>query len=423
MGKKIAKNAVKAASMAREMATIAGEAEAPAGNTLNGAVQRKIKTVEKIRAPVEDLHAEELAALVENDTYPKPENWHMSPRMVELFILGTDEKFPRTKDGKKQKISITPKFFGDRSMIQKAIVTLASERSLMLLGEPGTAKSWLSEHLSAAISGLSTYLIQGTAGTTEDQIRYSWNYAMLVSEGPSPAALVPSPTINAMRTGKLLRFEELTRCSQEIQDCLISILSEKVIPVPELGSEYLIFGKPGFNVIATANDRDRGVNEMSAALKRRFNFVYVPVIKDKELEKKIVLQRTSQILERTGFEVQIAPETIDVLVSAFQEMRTGRVDDGGRFQTIGSVMSTSEEISVLLDSALHGVFFGKGVIDARIMASSLIDVVIKDDRENMAKMEEYIDLVARGRGNTSTTWQEFHHACKQRLQEKRRETT
>nr|MDO8115524.1 AAA family ATPase [Candidatus Sigynarchaeota archaeon] len=225
-----------------------------------------IKIDDRLRPPAEVLQGHELAALLQNDTYPKPPNWVLSPHMVELFILGTQEKFKYTLNNTKYATSISPKFFGERSLVQKAIVTLASERALMLIGEPGTAKSWLSEHLAAAISGNSTFLIQGTAGTTEDQIRYSWNYALLVSEGPSPKSLVPSPTISAMVSGKVLRFEELTRCPQEIQDSLISILSEKVIPVPELGSEHLIFGKPGFNVIATANDRDRGINEMSAAL-------------------------------------------------------------------------------------------------------------------------------------------------------------
>jgi len=245
---------------------------------------------EKIRTPVEELHQEELLALLQNDTYPKPPNWQLSPKMVELFITGTPEEFPLKINGATKKIPISTKFFGDKNLIQKAIVTLASERALMLIGEPGTAKSWLSEHLSAGISNKSTYLIQGTAGTTEDQIRYSWNYALLVSEGPSPKSLVATPTINAMREGKILRFEELTRCPQEIQDSMISILSEKVVPVPELGSEYLIFGAPGFNVIATANDRDRGVNEMSAALKRRFNFIYIPVVQNKDLEKQIVVK-------------------------------------------------------------------------------------------------------------------------------------
>ncbi|NMC05393.1 MAG: AAA family ATPase [Candidatus Lokiarchaeota archaeon] len=370
------------------------------------------EVVEKMRAPVEESRAEELAALAQNDTYPKPHNWLLSPRMVELFITGTDEEFPFVVNGEKKKVKIATKYYGDKNIIQKAIVTLASERSLMLIGEPGTAKSWLSEHLSAAISGLSTYLVQGTAGTTEDQIRYSWNYALLVAEGPTPRALVPSPTINAMRTGRLLRFEELTRCPQEIQDCMVSILSEKVIPIPELGSEYLIFGKPGFNVIATANDRDRGVNEMSAALKRRFNFIYIPVIQDKNLEKKIVLQRTGDILTRMGFEIQLPNDVLDLLVTVFQELRTGKSGSGGRFTPISTVMSTSEEISVLIDSAIHAYFFGEKKVGAEHVAMNIVDAIVKDDKENLAKLREYLNIEVGARSSQSATWEKFLNTMK-----------
>lgn len=365
------------------------------------------KTDDKIRFPAEQLHQLELKALIQNDTYPKPPNWQLSPKMVELFITGSDEEFPLDNNGSKQKIKISTKFYGNKDLIQKSIVTLASERALMLIGEPGTAKSWLSEHLAAAICGTSTYLIQGTAGTTEDQIRYSWNYALLVSEGPSPSSLVPSPTINAMREGKILRFEELTRCPQEIQDSMISILSEKVIPIAELGSEYLIYGIPGFNIIASANDRDRGVNEMSAALKRRFNFIYIPVIMDKELERRIVLQRTNDLLTKIGFKIQIPEDTLDLLITVFQELRTGRSTSGGRFTPISTVMSTSEEISLLLDSAIYAKFFGKATVEPKHIAMNLIDSVVKDDKENLQKLREYFNLVARVRANKSTVWKEF----------------
>ena len=371
--------------------------------------QDKRKNV-KIRFPAEELYDEELRALIQNDTYPKPPNWQLSPRMVELFITGSDEQFILKKNGGQKKVKITTKFFGDRNLIQKAIVTLASERALMLIGEPGTAKSWLSEHISAAICGTSTYLIQGTAGTTEDQIRYSWNYALLVSEGPNPESLVPSPTINAMKEGKILRFEELTRCPQEIQDSMISILSEKVIPIPELGSQYLIYGVPGFNVIATANDRDRGVNEMSAALKRRFNFIYIPVIQEKTLERKIVMQRTNDLLSNIGFKIQIPEDTLDLLITVFQELRSGRSAKGGRFTPISTVMSTSEEISLLLDSAIYAKFFGNQKVEPKHIALNILDSVVKDDKENLPKLKEYFNMVVRTRGSQNVTWKEFDNA-------------
>jgi len=387
-----------------EKSAISGKSES------KNIVAKTRKILEKIRPPVEESQADELLALMQNDGYPKPENWQLSPKMAELFICGTDEEFKYKINGESKKTSISTKYYGDKNLVQKSIVTLASERALMLIGEPGTAKSWLSEHLAAAISGKSTCLIQGTAGTTEDQIRYSWNYALLVAEGPTPRALVPSPTINAMRSGKILRFEEMTRCSQEIQDCMVSILSEKVIPVPELGSEYLVFGKPGFNTIATANDRDRGVNEMSAALKRRFNFIYIPVIQDKELEKKIVIKRTSDLLERMGFEIQLPKDVLDLLVTVFQDLRSGKSGSGGRFSPISTVMSTSEEISVLLDSAIYAYYFGKQKIEAEHLAMNIIDAVVKDDKENLAKLREYLNIEVRSRASGSSVWDRFYKA-------------
>src|SRR5258705_12661165 len=112
----------------------------------------------------------------------------MSPRSVLTYICG----------GKCGKTDISPKYIGHQRLVEIAIATLVTDRALMLIGEPGTAKSWLSEHLAAAIAGDSQMLIQGTAGTTEEQIRYSWNYALLLAEGPSQKALVPSPVYRAL---------------------------------------------------------------------------------------------------------------------------------------------------------------------------------------------------------------------------------
>ena len=117
--------------------------------------------------------------------------------------------------------------------------------------------------------------MQGTAGTPEEAIRYGWNYARLLAEGPSADALVPGPVMTAMRTGTIARVEELTRIPADVQDTFITILSEKTLPIPELGDE--VQAVKGFNVIATANNRDRGVNELSSALRRRFNTVVLPV--------------------------------------------------------------------------------------------------------------------------------------------------
>src|SRR5262249_22345779 len=215
-----------------------------------------------------------------------------------------------------------------------------SDRALMLIGEPGTAKSWLSEHLAAAISGTSTLVVQGTAGTSEEHIKYSWNYALLLAEGPSHKSLVPSPVFRAMQSGKFARIEEITRTSSEVQDSLISVLSEKQIAVPELGE--IVSAQRGFNIIATANTRDRGVNEMSAALKRRFNFVTVPVVEDLEQEIHIVTKREAEL--RNDYQVGAEPpaELTKLLVTVFQELRAGVTKDKKtKIKSPASVLSTA----------------------------------------------------------------------------------
>ncbi len=258
-----------------------------------------------LREPAELQFRAQLEALKQNDEDTPPSAWKLSPRSVLAYIVGTAKPLDATINGKKTQVAITRKFFGDDTIVERAIVTLASERALLLVGEPGTGKSWLSEHLAAAISGCSTLTIQGTAGTTEDQIKYSWNVARVIAEGPKPENMIPSPTMIAMKTGALLRFEEITRCVPDVQDALVSILSDKNMVVPELPDANMVFARPGFNVIATANSRDQGVNELSAALKRRFNYVHIPIVADQKTEIAIVRDRSKELLERNKIPAKI----------------------------------------------------------------------------------------------------------------------
>lgn len=348
-----------------------------------------------IRAPAEVRCQAELERLREWDRWPKPPGWQLSPRAVEVFIMGD----PR--------LEIRPKYIGERERIQIAIATLASDRALLLVGEPGTAKSWVSEHLSAAICGTSQLIVQGTAGTTEDQIKYSWNYALLISEGPSERSLVPSPVLVAMRSGRIARLEELTRCASEVQDALISILSEKAIAIPELGR--IEYAQRGFNIIATANTRDRGVNEMSSALKRRFNFVELPVISDLQQEIRIVRQRTQEMLEEHGLSVSLPDDLLETLVTVFQELRQGQTLDGQqKVRTPSTVMSTAEAISVLFSGCLLAHYFGDGKVHGNHLVRLLVGAVTKEGRNDLEALGEYLEVVASKRGGR--IWKEIAEA-------------
>ncbi len=358
---------------------------------------------EAIRLPAEERNRVELEALARVDRYPKPPGWRLSPRMVETFVLGSRDEF-RSSDG--SPVRITPKYLGDRALIQVAIATLASDRALLLVGDPGTAKSWLSEHLAAAISGTSRYVVQGTAGTTEDQVKYSWNYAMLLAEGPSERALVPSPIYRAMTEGRIVRFEELTRCASEIQDTMISILSEKEIAVPELNS--VVAARRGFNVIATANTRDRGINDMSSALRRRFNYVTLPVVSDPETEAAIVRKRAGDLMADYRVEAQIPDDLVKLLVTVFQELRQGRTLDGQtKLKSPSTPLSTAEAISVLFNGCILASSFGNGKLGPGHLARSLQGVVIREDAKDAACLVEYLETVARKRGGPwGDLWEE-----------------
>lgn len=355
-----------------------------------------------LRLPAETLFAGELAALAKADRGEKPAGWLLSPKAVETYLLG----------GEAGGTTITPKYVGSARLVQIAIATLATDRSLLLIGEPGTAKSWLSEHLSAAISGTSLMLVQGTAGTTEEQIRYGWNYALLLAEGPSEKALVPSPVYRAMEQGKLVRFEEVTRCPSEVQDALITLLSEKVMAVPELGTHR--HAKRGFNLIGTANTRDRGVNDMSSALRRRFNIVVLPVPDDLDTEVDIVMKRVGEIGSQLKLPAPPPPEAaVRRVVQIFQELRKGQTLDGKqKVKSPGAVLSTAEAISLIGGGMALAGHFGSGQVDDRDLAAGLHSAVVKEDSRDAQAWTEYLENAVKKRG---AEWQPLYKACKELL--------
>jgi MoxR-like ATPase len=353
-----------------------------------------------LRQHAEQQFAEELENLAKVDERPRPPNWKLSPWAVMTYILGG-----KLKNG----FVVTPKYIGKQRIVEIATATLATDRALLLIGVPGTAKTWLSEHLAAAIAGDSTMLIQGTAGTSEEAVRYGWNYARLLAEGPSMQALVSSPLMRAMELGKIARIEELTRMPSDVQDTLITILSEKTLPIPELNSEVQAI--KGFNVIATANDRDRGVNEFSSALKRRFNTVVLPLPETVEEEVEIVRQRVESL--GRALELPADPpalEEIRRLVTIFRELRSGLSEDGKtKLKSPSGTLSTAEAISVINSGLALAAHFGDGVLQAEDMASGLIGAVIKDPVQDRVVWAEYLENIVKERKG----WKDLYRACRE----------
>ncbi|WP_295154923.1 AAA family ATPase [uncultured Brachyspira sp.] len=349
---------------------------------------------------MEELYKDELEALKEEDKNNKPKNWQLSPQSVRDFILGG-----KLKDG----TVINKKFYGDDALVERAIITLAGNRGLMLVGEPGTAKTMLSELLSAAISGNSTVTIQGTAGTNEDNIKYSWNYAMLFAKGPVEEALIPSPVYIGMNKGIITRFEEITRCPLEIQDSLISILSDKIMNIPE--QNRVLFANTGFNIIATANTRDKGINEMSSALKRRFNFETVEPIKNPKLESEIITNQCQTLLELSDIDIDIDYDVVDVLAVTFNELRSGKSFENAKIQELNSVMSTAEAVSVYYQSALHSYYYGDKNIKMSTVVENLIGSVAKENKDDLPKLKNYFNNSVKIKsGKLGRRWKEYYES-------------
>ncbi|HEX2042826.1 MAG TPA: AAA family ATPase [Acidimicrobiales bacterium] len=354
---------------------------------------------EILRAHAEAAFADELAALAASDDRPRPPNWRLSPWAVTTYLLGG-----RLDDG----TVLSPKYLGPRRLVEVAVATLATDRALLLLGVPGTAKTWMSEHLAAAVSGDSTLMVQGTSGTAEEAIRFGWNYARLLAEGPSPAALVPSPVMRAMREGRIARVEELTRIPSDVQDALITILSEKTLPIPELDDE--VQATKGFNVIATANDRDRGVNDLSSALRRRFNTVVLPLPEDPEQEVEIVRLRVEAMGRALELPAPVdAVDEIRRVVTVFRELRSGLTSDGRtKLKSPSGTLSTAEAISVVTSGLALAVHFGDGRLSARDLAAGLVGAVVKDPVQDRVVWQEYLETVVKEREG----WADLYRSCR-----------
>lgn len=355
-----------------------------------------------LRQHAEQLYASELEELKKADEHKPPANWILSPQAVVTYLIGG-----KLKNG----FEVSPKYIGNQRLMEIAVATLATDRALLLYGLPGTAKSWVSEHLAAAICGTSALIVQGTAGTSEESIRYGWNYARLLAEGPSEKALVETPVMRAMQQGKIARIEELTRIGADVQDSLITILSEKTLPVPELNTE--IQAVRGFNIIATANNRDKGVNELSSALKRRFNTVILPVPDSMDEEIDIVKRRVESFEKVMELPAEKpALKEIRRIVTIFRELRNGVTIDGKtKLKTPSGTLSTAEAISVVNSGLAMAAYFGDGTLKAKDLASSILGAVVKDPVQDKIIWQEYLETAVKPRED----WKDIYRACREMI--------
>ena len=191
---------------------------------------------------------------------------------------------------------------------------------------------------------------------------------------------------------------------------MISILSEKRISVPELAVE--VAAKKGFSVIATANTRDKGVNEMSAALKRRFNIVVLPAPDDLDSEMEIVRTRVTQLSENLDLNAkQPADDVVEKVCTIFRELRCGEtLDRTQKVKGTSGVLSTAEAISLLCNSMALAGSFGNGTVANEDLAAALQGAVIKDEDKDAVAWKEYLENVMKKRGSE---WLGLYKACKE----------
>jgi len=357
------------------------------------------------RPPAEILYAAQLEQLKQRDDDVKPPGWALSMKAARSFILGDEA------------LAIPCKIVAPVSSIERMLVTLATGRGLMLVGEPGTAKSLLSELLACAVSGMSTLTIQGGASITEDQIKYGWNYALLINEGPSPRALVPAPLYLGMQQGRIVRFEEITRAPLEVQDCLLGMLSDRVMAVPELsGTDGMLYAREGFNIIATANTRDRGVNEMSAALKRRFDFETIFPILNFDRELSLVADSAALLLARSGIPTTLPPQVLELLVSTFRDLRGAQEGNpaapgnGVAMDRLSAVMSTAEAVNVAHAVGVRAWFLEQREGSPADVVDCIAGTVVKDNADDRAKLRRYFEQkVAKKAGSHWRAYYEARH--------------
>jgi len=351
------------------------------------------------RVPAEVYYADELTALRKADTYPKPPGWRLSPKGVEAFVLGN------------AKLGASPKFVAPSEIVTRVVIAIATQRGAILVGEPGTAKSWLSELICAAISNNSTLVIQGGAIETVQQLLYTWNTAVLKRKGPCLEALIPGPIYRGMEAGMLVRYEEIARSSPALQDALLSIMSERTINIPELsGDDSVLYAREGFNLIATSNTTDQGVNAMSAALKRRMNFETIHPIKLVDDEIAVVMRESHKLLLESGVDVKPDEDLVRILVTIFHELRNGQTLDGRSTDRLAAaVLSTAEAVSVAHAMGVYAFYYRDGFISAEDFNSFLVGAAIKDDPADLKRMEHYFETEVANKdgaawGTVYQTW-------------------
>ena len=193
-------------------------------------------------------------------------------------------------------------------------------------------------------------------------------------------ALVPSPVMRAMRDGKIARVEELTRIPSDVQDALITILSEKTLPIPELDDE--VQARPGLQRHRHRQQpRPRRQRALVSALRRRFNTVVLPLPATAERGGR---DRRRAASPSSAARSSCRPSRRRWRRSAASSRSSascapGVTEDGKtKLKSPSGTLSTAEAISVVTSGLALAAHFGDGALRPADVAAGLIGAVVKD---------------------------------------------
>ena len=210
---------------------------------------------------------------------------------------------------------------------------IESKKPLLIEGDPGVGKSSLAESVAKALN-MEFIRVQLYDGLTDDKIMYDYDYQkqLLVLEAVKPFIenkyknkniqdvissvshelnfygkdfLIERPILKAIngQERKVLLLDEIDKASEEIEYMLYEFLENYSITIPQFG-KYDVDDEMKPIVFLTSNN----YRELSGALKRRCNYLYI--------DRKSEIELIEILKTRVNVDEQLAKGIAKCLTSA-----------------------------------------------------------------------------------------------------------